>query len=172
MNTVADPGLAAQPLVRIAGSPGFVAPAARVEDLPGPRGLPVFGNALQFEPGANHAVFERWAREYGPLFRFRFGKVTAIGVSEPALMTALLRHRPVELARSPRISTLIEELGFRGLFTAEGERWRRQRRLVMRALTPEAIRHFFPVVHTVTGRLLARWRAAAAEGRSANGRAT
>jgi cytochrome P450 len=160
VNTIvpqADP-----PPVRLEGRDGFRAPARRVEDLPGPGRWPIVGNTWQLRPNAAHAVLESWAQRYGPLYRLRFGPYRAVGVTEPGLIDQLLRHRPVEVGRSPRISQIIDETGFKGVFTAEGEAWRRQRRLVMRALTPETIRAFFPVIATVTGRLQARWQAAAA----------
>ena len=151
--------------VRIEGRAGFRAPAGRVAELPGPRPWPVVGNMPQLRRNGAHAVFESWAQRYGALFRLRFGPYRAVGITEPGLIDQLLRHRPVDVARSPRVSQIINETGFKGVFTAEGEAWRRQRRLVMRALTPETIRTFFPVIATVTTRLHARWRAAAAQGR-------
>ena len=67
-------------------------------------------------------------------------------IAEAGLIDRSLRHRPAPIGRAPRVPMLINELGFKGLFTAEGETWRRQRRLVMRALTPEAVRGFFPII--------------------------
>ncbi len=155
---------ATPPPVHIAGRDRFQAAAPRVADLPGPRPWPVVGNTLQLRRGAAHATMETWARRYGPLFRLRFGPYRAVGVAEPGIIDQLLRHRPVEVSRSPRIAKVINETGFAGVFTAEGEAWRRQRRLVMRALTPEIIRTFFPVIGTVTERLQARWRAQTGRG--------
>jgi len=154
-----------EPPVCLEGRNGFRAPVSAFEDLPGPRRWPLVGNTLQLRRNAAHHVLEGWALRYGPLFRMRFGPYRAVGVAEPGLIDQLLRHRPAEVSRSPRISRIINETGFKGVFTAEGEAWRRQRRLVMRALTPEAIRTFFPIIATVTGRLQARWQAAVARGR-------
>lgn len=152
------------PPVVLQASEGFVAPARRIRDLPAPPRLPILGNALDMKPGASHLTLEAWARAYGPMFRFRVGPHEVLGIAEPTLINELLRHRPRELSRNPRLAQLIDELGSRGVFTAEGESWRRQRRLVMRALRPEAVKHFFPVIRTVTARLEAQWRAAAARG--------
>lgn len=70
-------------VLRIEGSEGYVAPATRIEDLPGPRGIPVFGNLPQPEPGSLHATLEGWARTYGPLFGIRLRSLEAVGVAEP-----------------------------------------------------------------------------------------
>lgn len=168
MTTPSTLDTAAPGRLHLAGSEGFVSPFQRIEDLPGPPSLPIVGNLLQLDAGRAHAGLETWAARYGPIYRMQLGPFQALGISEPGLIAALLKQRPVALSRSPRLSELIDELGFRGLFTAEGETWRRQRKLVMRALTPEAIKHFFPIIASVTARLEARWRAAALEGRPVN----
>lgn len=164
MNAIVKPESDSSPTLTLAGSPGFAAPAARVADLPGPRGLPLLGNALQLKPHDLHQTLEDWAHAHGPMFRFAFAGVEAVCVADPGLMNEILRQRPKGFTRSRRLSTLIDELGFKGVFSAEGEAWRRQRKLVMRALTPEAVKHFFPIIDTVTQRLEAKWRAAAAQG--------
>ena len=45
----------------------------RIEDLPGPRGLPFVGNAFQFKPAQLHQKLEAWSAEYGPYYRIRIG---------------------------------------------------------------------------------------------------
>jgi cytochrome P450 len=153
-------------LLRLRASEGVVAPATRVDALPGPPAVPLLGNAHQLPAGAVHACLEQWAREYGPMYRFRAGSQSIVVLSDPVLIGEILRHRPGGFMRGARLAAAIDEIGLAGVFTAEGDRWRRHRKLVMRALTPEAVRHFFPIIREVTGRLLARWRAAAASGRA------
>ena len=47
-----------------------------IEDLPGPRMLPLVGNLFQVDRGRVHQNVEAWGREYGPFFRFRLGART------------------------------------------------------------------------------------------------
>ncbi len=151
-------------LLRLKASDGFVAPAASVDALPGPRPLPVLGSAHRLKPGSTHATLENWIREYGPMYRFYAGSRPLVVISDPVLTGEILRHRPGQFARGARLTQAIDEIGLGGVFSAEGERWRRQRRLVMRALTPEAVRNFFPIIRSVTERLQARWHEAARSG--------
>jgi cytochrome P450 len=153
-------------LLRLRATEGFRAPAARVADLPGPPAVPLLGNAHQLPAGTVHACLEQWAREYGPMYRFRAGAQSIVVLSDPILIGEILRHRPEGFMRGARLTAVIDEIGLAGVFTAEGDRWRRHRKLVMRALTPEAVRHFFPIIRTVTQRLLERWRALTAAGGS------
>ena len=50
---------------------------------------------------------------------------------------------------------------FTGVFSAEGEDWKRQRRLTAHALDAQHLRQFFPTLIKVTERLKNRWNAAA-----------
>jgi cytochrome P450 len=62
------------------------------------------------------------------------------------------------------LAAVFEDLGGQGVFVAEGARWRRQRRVVMQALSPPQLRQFFPTVDAVTARLKARWDRVATTG--------
>lgn len=109
---------------------------------------------------------ERWAREYGEMCQVRLGRKTIVVISNNALIANLLRDRPDALRRSSRTSAMLTELGTSGVFTEEGEEWRKQRKLVMRGLTPEVIRRFFPTMVAMTERLRLRWVNAVQEGRA------
>lgn len=134
-------------------------------DLPGPRPLPWVGNLHQIDKSAFHRSLEEGAAAWGPLYRFKFGRTPALVISEPSLMLPLLRDRPEALQRTSRLSRLLDGAnGSGGLFTAEGEAWRAQRKLVTRSLTPEVIRKFHPKLQALVQRLATRWRALAAAG--------
>ena len=75
----------------------------------------------------------------------------------------VLKSAP-RLRRSKTIESVMEDMGVTGLVSAEGEHWKRQRRLSMQAFNPAHLRSFFPQVVKVTRRLLNRWRAAASSG--------
>ena len=76
----------------------------RLQDLPGPRGLPIFGNALQLERTRMHQIAERWSRSYGDYFRFRIGPREILAVANPETIAAMLRDRPDGFSRTTRIS--------------------------------------------------------------------
>lgn len=141
-------------------------PWRTIADLPGPPGLPLVGNMFDIDSMQFHRVLEQRAREYGPMYKVRFGGKTVIVISDNTLIASLLRDRPEALRRSSRTSTMLKELGTHGVFTEEGEDWRKQRKLVMRGLTPEVIRNFFPKMVDMTDRLRLRWTRAIQEKRS------
>ncbi len=140
-------------------------PLRRIADLPGPRGWPLVGNALQVQRTRLHLQLEAWAAAHGPLFRVNFLRRQMLVVADPTLVATLLRDRPDGAGRIKPLERASAELGLAGLFTSNGERWRRQRPMVMAALDPGHVRGYFPQLVTVTERLARRWQRAAAEQR-------
>lgn len=138
----------------------------RIEDLPGPRGLPLLGNMLQLRNSRLHLIVEGWSRTYGEYFRFRIGPRQLVGVANPETIAQLLRDRPDGFHRSQRLSEIADDMGFNGVFSANGDAWRRQRPMVMASFDPRHIRTYFPALAKVTQRFARRWRRAAAAGES------
>ena len=143
-----------------------VAPIAslNIADLPGPRGLPLLGNALQVDRHRLHQQLEGWAREYGDAFTFTILSRRFLVLANPETVAGVLRDRPDGFRRSSRLEQISREFGFLGLFSANGETWRRQRPMVLAGLDPSHIKAFFPTLVQVTERLAGRWRKAAASG--------
>jgi cytochrome P450 len=147
-------------------------PCRRLADLPGPRPLPLLGNLHQLHRARLHQDMEHWASEYGPLFRVALGRTPMLVVADHTLIAQVLRERPATFRRPSATARVAEELGgIDGLFEAEGSDWRNQRRMVMQAFAPHAVKAYFPSLVQVAGRLQRRWAAAARAGRPAAGSA-
>ncbi len=135
--------------------------ALPLDRLPGPPALPLIGNLHQMDTARLHLDLERWAAQYGPLFRVRLGPRTRVCIADIDVINDMLRERP-ERYRRPRVTeTVMAEMGFHGVFSQDGDAWRRQRRVVAHALNPAHLERFYPSMARTTGRLLERWRAAA-----------
>ena len=141
-------------------------PLRRLQDLPGPRAWPLLGNTLQVKPPRIHRDVEAWADAFGPLFRMRLGRHDQLVIADHELLAVVLRERPEGFRRSPFTSRVGAEMGLpQGLFSAEGDDWRRQRRMVMASFAPGHVRAYFPSLVKVALRLRGRWQRAAREGR-------
>ena len=141
----------------------------QIKNLSGPRGWPLLGNMFQLKASRIHQDVEQWAREFGPLFRFRIGLRNVLVVSDHELLAAAMRDRPDGFRRSPRTVIVATELGLPGgVFSAEGEDWRRQRRMVMASFAPSHVRAYFPSMAKVALRLRGRWQRAARAGEAIN----
>ena len=134
----------------------------QIKDLPAPRGWPLVGNALQIRRSRIHLDVERWARAFGPRFRMQLGRRQALVIADHELLAGIMRDRPDGFMRSPLTSQIGGEMGLPGgLFSAEGEDWRRQRRMVMASFAPGHVRAYFPSLVKVALRLQGRWQKAA-----------
>ncbi len=140
-------------------------PAKRtIRDLPGPRGLPLLGSLHRLGLHDVHLTLEQWCDRYGPLYTFRAGPRSYLVVADREAANVLLRDRPQGFRRSREVETVFRELGFHGVFSSEGEDWRRQRRLAVTALNSNRLHAHFHIIRTAAERLRGRLQAAAREG--------
>ncbi|MBK4737564.1 cytochrome P450 [Noviherbaspirillum pedocola] len=144
------------------------APAERarlraIRDLPGPRGMPLLGNALQIDQPRLHAQLEDWCRQYGERFRVAFGPRRFLVTANADDIAQVLKDRPEGFSRTSRLEAACREMGAGGLFAANGAQWRRQRPLIMSAFNPAHVKAYFPSLATAAGRLSRRWERLAAQ---------
>lgn len=145
--------------------PGATTRLRELKELPGPPSLPLVGNAFQLSREVIHQGVEQWCRRYGPLFRAYFGPTPVLVVADHGLISAILRARPDDFNRSERLAIISGDMDLKlGLFAAEGEAWRHQRRMVMASFAPGHVRAYFPSLLKVTQRLGSRWQKAARAG--------
>ncbi|MCS0602101.1 cytochrome P450 [Streptomyces sp. LP11] len=133
-----------------------------MSDLPEPPGLPLLGHVPALVRGpAMHRVLYAWRESYGPTFRIRLGRTTAVVISSPDIIATMLRERPETFRRARAMSELIKEIGGHGLFDAEGDEWRRLRPLAIRGLKTAYLRNAFDTITRSAARLRDQWMAAA-----------
>jgi cytochrome P450 len=149
--------------VEARGRPNTAHPRA-IASLPGPASWPLVGNLLQVDKERMHATLEAWAKEYGALYRFNMGRRQTLVVGRADLIAQIMRDRPDGWRRLQSMQEIIREMGSHGLFSAEGDDWRRQRKLVMAAFDPGHLKRYFPALVRVTERLLRRLHSAAGSG--------
>lgn len=132
-----------------------------LRDLPGPSALPLLGNALQIKIDTIHRTLEQWAAKYGPIYKFHLGPKPVVVISDVMLNDQILRARPNRFRRIGAIESIFKEMGMHGVFSAEGEEWKHQRKLAMQALSTKYLRNFYPTLAKVIERLQNRWSKAA-----------
>ncbi len=134
------------------------------DTLPGPKGIPIFGNAFQIQTARLHLQMEDWAKEFGPFYTLKLGGRKIMVIADHQLVAKLMRDRPDGFSRSAKLALVWEELGLpNGVFGANGDTWRRQRRMVMAGFDPVHVKRYFPSLQAVAKRLEGRWNKAAAQ---------
>lgn len=136
----------------------------RVADLPHPPGLPLIGNLHQLSIPRFHRILEDWAESLGSPYAFRVGPRVMTVWRDSALFQKVMRDRPHRWRRFDTVQPVFAEMGADGLFSAEGASWEPQRRLIMGALASSHFRGFFPVMQSITDRLLRLWCRASERG--------
>jgi cytochrome P450/nitrite reductase/ring-hydroxylating ferredoxin subunit len=134
-----------------------------LEGLPGPKSLPFVGNLHQINPTNVHRTLEAWAEQYGPIYKLQMGPRRAVAISDPDMINESLRARPENFRRGSNMDRIISEIGIKGVFNAEGDAWRPQRKLSVAALAQRNLRQLYPSIKTVTRRLKGRWERNAGE---------
>ncbi len=132
-----------------------------IADLKSPKGLPFFGNLFQIDIQKFHLHLEQWCDELGPIFKIRMGPVEIVCLADPEPINQMLRDRPETYRRRRTFETIMAEMGFNGVFSSEGESWKRQRKLVALALNSAHLHQFYPNLFDTTKRLQRRWELAA-----------
>ncbi|MFT4584405.1 MAG: cytochrome P450 [Gammaproteobacteria bacterium] len=138
----------------------------RVSELKGPRGLPLVGNLLQVDIEKFHLQLEQWSDEYGPIYKLKMGPRELVCISDAESINQMLRDRPTTFRRRRSLETIIDEMGFNGVFSSEGEDWKRQRKQVALALNSAHLREFTPKLLAITETLRKNWLHYAATGES------
>lgn len=154
-------------LVDVAGIEPSSAPVAAIrtlDDLPGPRPLPLIGNLHQLDATRGHLILEGWAARYGSTYQLRMGRKRVVATADPALIEQAMRSRPGAFRRNADFDRILSEVGLRGVFNAEGDAWRSQRRLATAALAQRHLRQLYPSLRTVAARLKTRWQKSSAGG--------
>jgi cytochrome P450 len=137
-------------------------PLADLDDLPGPRGLPVIGNLLQIDKPRFHLQLEKWAKQFGPLYKLRMGPQRIVILSNSEIISQLLKQRPDSFSRTHKLKIVSQEMMLDpGLFSSEGDTWRVQRRMVMSGFDPAHVKGYFPNLQIVAQQLAKRWGTAA-----------
>ncbi|ORY00330.1 cytochrome P450 [Basidiobolus meristosporus CBS 931.73] len=110
--------------------------------LPGPKGIPVFGNLFQLRFEYITQILEGWAWKYGPVFRLNLAHKPFLVISDIQLCHEILKARPDGFSRGRGLAQVAEELKANGLFSQEGEGWKHSRYWVANAFSPSKVREF------------------------------
>ncbi|XP_074644453.1 1,25-dihydroxyvitamin D(3) 24-hydroxylase, mitochondrial-like [Tubulanus polymorphus] len=111
-------------------------------DIPGPRGLPVFGSALEFLVPTRHRILERRSKEYGPIFRERVGPMQSVNLCDPTDVEHALRNEgkhPHRLEVPPwKEYRQMKGLPF-GLVISNGPEWQKARSAVNKPMMKQKV---------------------------------
>jgi cytochrome P450 len=129
----------------------------RAKLAPGPKGLPLIGSiGTMRAKGPLDFWFDLW-QDYGDVARTQMGPQILMQFVRPEHVQHILVKNKDNYIKGLSHDTLRIPLGT-GILTAEGELWRRQRRLMSPTYTPRAVKRFAGIMLDATDKMLVRWR--------------
>ncbi len=123
-----------------------------IEDVPLAPGATALGHGRMFRD--NRLAFLRSIGETAPLARVKMLNRSVLFPNTPELAHEVLVEKAKSYEKSPGIRLLLHYIAGRGLFTSEGELWRRQRRLMAPLFQPSAINRYAGEMYDVATRVV------------------
>lgn len=127
-------------------------------ELKGPKRLPILGNIHQVTVNKLHQNLEKWADEFGDIYRLQLGPSKLVIITNPDMIQTILRERPHLYRRMEKMDVIFQEQGVHGVFNAEGEEWKVHRKMVAQGLDVRHQNQYFPSILKTTERLLEKWK--------------
>jgi cytochrome P450 len=121
--------------------------------IPGPKGHFLLGNLVDFKLEKIHLFLEQSVKDFGKIVKIKMATKPAIILSDPETIQQCLKRRPEAFRRFSAVESVFAELGVDGVFSAEGERWKRHRELIMPAFKPAQVKAFYPILNRLSKRL-------------------
>lgn len=126
--------------------------------IPAPPGWPLVGNALQLNPDNPTTTLEKWAEEYGEIYRLQFPWGACYVVSSQALVNELCDESRFEKGVQGGLLELRPGV-HDGIFTAatDDPQWGLAHRILTPAFGPASINGMFEQMHEVASQLALKW---------------
>jgi cytochrome P450 len=132
---------------------------------PGPRGVPVLGNARELRADIIQTILDGW-RAHGDIVRFKIPGVAIYVLGHPDYAKHVLQDNHQNYPKIPMVDNKFKRVSGEGLLTSGGSFWLRQRRLMQPVFHRQRIAAYAKMMTDATERVLERWQEAAQSGRA------
>ena len=122
-----------------------------IQMLPGPRALPILGNALQIKKGqARRQEFQSdWVKRYGPIYRLWLGPFPIVFIASPELMEPILSSSKSIDKPSEYLSA--ELLLGNAIFLRSGPSWKSRRAMLLPSFHMQILKQFVEIFNEHSG---------------------
>ena len=136
-----------------------------------PGSLPFVGNFHQVGRIENLAnQMTEWANEYGKergAFHVNLAGVNYLVACREDMAMEIMNQRPYKIIRNDNLTAAARGVGADGVFSAEGETWKSDRRMIAPVLNKQHVEMYLDSIKTVASRLVGKWISLAEDGSSA-----
>jgi cytochrome P450 / NADPH-cytochrome P450 reductase len=129
-----------------------------LDEIPGPRGLPVVGNIFDIDAADPIEGFVRMAGEYGPIFKLATPAGLRLFISGPDLVDEVCDDTRFDKKVTGGLAN-VDDGSSAGLFTAETQDplWHRAHNILLTPFSLQAMRDYQPKMLDVADQLLDKW---------------
>ena len=130
-----------------------------LDEIPGPHGLPVVGNAFDIDADNPIEGFMEMAREYGPIFKLTIPGGARLIVSGPDLVEEICDDTRFDKLVGGGLANLRKGATDSGLFTSETDDplWHRAHNILMAPFSLQAMRDYMPKMIDIADQLMDKW---------------
>jgi cytochrome P450/NADPH-cytochrome P450 reductase len=130
-----------------------------LDELPGPRALPVLGNVLDIDAAGPMAGFVRMAGEYGPIFKLDVPGGVRVFVSGPDLVDEVCDDARFDKLVGGGLASLRAAGAGPGLFAADTDDplWHRAHSILLAPFGLQAMRDYIPAMLDIAEQLMDKW---------------
>ena len=130
-----------------------------IDELPGPRGLPLLGNVFDIDAHAPMEHMARMAKEYGPLYKIVLPGGVRLLASGPDLVDEVCDDTRFDKLVSGGLSKLRSSAVGVGLFTADTHDplWARAHNILMAPFSLQSMRDYMPKMLDIAEQLMEKW---------------
>ncbi|EME48231.1 cytochrome P450-like protein [Dothistroma septosporum NZE10] len=122
---------------------------------PGPPPLPFIGNKFSLPKSKPWLQFQRWSKQYGPIFTIWIGRKPTLVISDPEVAMEIMEKRSSKFSSRPRMVVMGEVYsGNASILTQPyGKGWSIRRKLLHQALNSSALKLYKPTQEAEATRL-------------------
>ncbi|SEB47768.1 Cytochrome P450 [Tenacibaculum sp. MAR_2009_124] len=117
-----------------------------LKDLQSPKGNILIGHIREFKKKDIHLILEKWAKEVGKIYTVKFGPARILVSADNDFNNQILKQRPDNFRRLSAINEVFVEMGLHTVFNAEGEHWKKQRKVVNESLNVKRVKSYYPII--------------------------
>ena len=130
-----------------------------LDEIPGPRGVPLLGNVFDLDPASPIESLIRMAEEYGPIYKITLPVGVQLVVSGPDLVDEVCDDTRFDKLVRGGLASLREGAIGAGLFTADTDDplWRRAHSILMAPFSQQAMRDYLPRMLDIADQLMDKW---------------
>ncbi len=135
-------------------------------DMPGPAQAPWLGNAFSFARENRLEWLTGLSPQYGQLVRLKFFGKRIVLVQDPEWIRYILQTHYKDFTKQSWALDKVRVVLGNGLFTSEGEFWRKQRKLAQPAFYKQRLEGIGRIMIDCIAAMLGEWEQVSREGRS------